>query len=163
MELSQKEDEIETSAKDRTLLKCHYCKSQYMQLCIPGTSLKCAGFAFNMYIALRSQASASKIQVVSPNGIHTNCGSRHTSVSQAAFHFHSPACFPETRLEPVLTFCLFSFWKAQKGNLSLLGLVKTLTSLQTSFHMVPTEFIQNDTYCSDSKPAIYASNLDFII
>ena len=144
-------------------LKWHYGKSWYMQFCVPGTSLKCAGFAFTLYMALGSQASASKIQVLSPNGIHTNCGSKRTSVSQAPFYFYSPACFPETRLEPVLTFCLSSIWKAQKGNLSFLRLVKTLTSLLTSFHMVLTEIIQKDTYHSDSKPAIYASYLDFII
>lgn len=132
-----------------------------MQLCIPGTSLKCTGFAFTTYLALGSQASASKIQVVSPNGIHIDCGNRHTSMNQAPFHFCSPDCFSETRLESLLTFCLFSFWKAQKSNLSFSRLVKTLTSLLTSFHTVPTKIIQKDRYCSDSKPAIYASNLDF--
>jgi len=80
-----------------------------MQLCIPGTSLKGAGLAFTMYIAWGSQASASRVEVASLNGIHPNCGSRNTSVSQAPIHFYSPAGFPETRLEPALTFCLCSF------------------------------------------------------
>lgn len=51
-----------------------------MRLCIPGTSLKWAGFAVHMYIALGIQAAAPTVQVVLPNGIRTNQGSRKTSV-----------------------------------------------------------------------------------
>lgn len=38
-------------------------------------------------------------------------------------------------------------------------LKKSLPSLQTSFHMVPTKIICKDIHCSDSTAAIYASNL----